>query len=380
MISVNKKQKFDSLVRNVVQCDLCERMRGRQKVLSERNGDINASVVFIGEAPGRLGADRTLVPFYGDQSGRNFERLLAAAGLTRTEVFVTNAILCNPRNGNGTNAVPARQEIRNCSMYLSLVLDIIQPELVVTLGRQALTALNVIEPHSIELRTHVQKPVRCAKYVVLPMYHPGPRAMVHRSLGNQIKDFYVLGEILGRKEHAPRRRHKQQLRLFDAYDPALLDKIVFRMIEHVGSASKFKLTKLLYLLDWHEVKTIGRVLTGSYYIFQKDGPLAIGLSHVLDEMEGHEVSFRFAGTVPTYYAGKDVRCDMQLSGGIAQKVDQILAKYGSLTDSQLKTAAYLTAPVKTMRRRERAGEHILNQPLFEGWVQPRSRSPEARHR
>jgi len=70
MLHVEKKQKFDMLVENVARCDLCKRMQGRPKVLSEKNGNLNARVVFIGEAPGRFGADRTGVPFYGDQTSR----------------------------------------------------------------------------------------------------------------------------------------------------------------------------------------------------------------------------------------------------------------------------------------------------------------------
>jgi hypothetical protein len=202
------------------------------------------------------------------------------------------------------------------------------------------------------------------------MYHPSPRGTVHRSFSSQLKDFYILGEILGRKERVPGRRlSKEQLRLIDVYDPTLLHKIVFRMVQNLGRPSKFKLTKLLYLLDWQEVKVSGNVLTGCYYIFQKDGPLATGLSRALDEMEGYELSFRFVNGLPTYGIGPDVRCDMQLPDELAQKVEGILSAYGQLTDSQIKTAAYLTAPVKKIRLRERTGERILNQPLFEGWIQ-----------
>ncbi len=368
MLQVDKRQKFDLLVENVTQCKLCKRMNGRQKVLSHRNGDINAKVLFIGEAPGRLGADRTLVPLYGDQTGRNFQRLLATAGLKRDEVFITNAVLCNPRNRNGNNAAPLREEIRNCSFYLSFVLDIVHPEMVVTLGHQALAALNEIVPHSLELRQHVGKAVMWYNYVVLPLYHPGPRALVHRSFGNQIKDFYIIGEILDRKTFTQRRRIGKELRLFDMYEPNLLHKVVFRFIEHLGSVSKFKLTKLLYMLDWKEVQTNGNVLTGCYYIFQKDGPLATGLSHVLEEMEGYEISFRFHNRLPTYFLGANVRSDMHLPIEVKQKIDYILQQYGPMNEKEIKTRTYLTKPVKQILHRQRQGERVLNYPVFEGFI------------
>ena len=50
MLKIDKQHKFDVLVDNVIRCDLCERMRGKPKVLTYRNGNINARVVFVGEA------------------------------------------------------------------------------------------------------------------------------------------------------------------------------------------------------------------------------------------------------------------------------------------------------------------------------------------
>jgi uracil-DNA glycosylase family 4 len=77
-------------------------------VLAGSNGPLKARVMFIGEAPGRLGAARTGVPFTSDQSGLRFQRLLAAAGLRREEVFLTNALLCNPlRNSRPAAAFPS---------------------------------------------------------------------------------------------------------------------------------------------------------------------------------------------------------------------------------------------------------------------------------
>jgi len=185
------------LVENVNRCNLCTRMYGRTKVLSEKNGNIDSKVVFIGEAPGRLGADRTGIPFYGDRAGKNFEWLLPFAGLKRQQVFITNAVLCNPRDEKGNNSAPNNEEVRNCSLHLSILIDIIEPDLIVPLGQCALRSLNVIEAHQIKLQQDVRKPAKWGKYTVLPMYHPGPRATIYRSIADQKKDFFFLGEILG---------------------------------------------------------------------------------------------------------------------------------------------------------------------------------------
>ena len=206
MLHTNKRRKFEMLVENANRCNLCARMYGRKKVLSGKNGNIDSKVIFIGEAPGRLGADRTGIPFYGDQAGQNFERLLQFTGLTRQQVFITNAVLCNPRDEKGNNSPPNKEEVRNCSLHLSILLDIIEPEVIVPLGQCALRSLHIIEAHQMQLRQNVRKPTKWGKYTVVPMYHPGPRAAIHRSTTDQKEDFSFLGEMLGRRgiEETPR--------------------------------------------------------------------------------------------------------------------------------------------------------------------------------
>ena len=98
--------QFDELISYVQECRLCERMCESARVLSWANGWPNAPLMFVGEAPGRLGADRTTIPFHGDKAGDNFARLLELASISRSQIFVTNAVLCNPRDVQGNNASP----------------------------------------------------------------------------------------------------------------------------------------------------------------------------------------------------------------------------------------------------------------------------------
>src|SRR5882762_2926606 len=94
------------LLQEVQTCTLCERMTCSRRVLSDLNGDWDAPVLFVAEAPGRLGAEKTGIPLFGDRTGDRFELLLCEMGLARNEVFITNAILCNPRNEQGNNDSP----------------------------------------------------------------------------------------------------------------------------------------------------------------------------------------------------------------------------------------------------------------------------------
>src|SRR5207245_10761875 len=97
------RRQFQALVSEAAACIRCPAMCERTAVLSDLNGPIDARVMFIGEAPGRKGADRTGMPFSGDQSGKNFERFLTSINLHRSDIFITSAALCNPRTVTGAN-------------------------------------------------------------------------------------------------------------------------------------------------------------------------------------------------------------------------------------------------------------------------------------
>lgn len=176
LLSANRSIAFSQLCADAAACQRCRSMNGRPRVLSPANGGPGARVIFIGEAPGRLGGDRTGVPFSGDQSGRNFERLLSAANLTRAEIFVTNAILCNPRDKRGRNRSPARKELASCGDLLSRQLAVITAPVVVTLGAVALKAVDALAAHGLQLGEVVGQAIPWQGRLLVPLYHPGPRA------------------------------------------------------------------------------------------------------------------------------------------------------------------------------------------------------------
>ncbi len=190
---MNLQQLFDHLATEAASCQLCERMRDRQAVLSHLNGSLTPKVMFIAEAPGRNGADRTRIPFHGDSSGKNFEELLASIKLTREEIFITNSVLCSPRKPSGANDKPNRTEIRNCSDFLRRQIEMINPPVIATLGAVALDALRSIEPHDYLLREHAAKILRWNGRLLVPLYHPSPQVIITvRTLEQQKRDFKLL--------------------------------------------------------------------------------------------------------------------------------------------------------------------------------------------
>jgi uracil-DNA glycosylase family 4 len=170
-----------------------------RRVLSEFNGDWKADIVFIAEAPGRLGAEKTGIPLFGDRTGDRFDKLLREMQLERRSVFITNAILCNPRDGDGNNDSPKGYEIRNCSQLLGRTIEAVNPRIVVALGRIALEALKLLCPHDLSLKKDVAqvRPWGSRRLVVL--YHPGPRTMVHRAWRDQLDDARKVGNLLRRE-------------------------------------------------------------------------------------------------------------------------------------------------------------------------------------
>jgi uracil-DNA glycosylase family 4 len=186
------------VISRVSTCQACASMRFTH-VLGDVNGPVPGRVMFVGEAPGRLGAGRTGVPFSGDESGRRFEAFLAMAGLRRKEVFVTNAVLCNPVGATGNNRRPLTSEVRRCAEHLSAQIDAVQPEVVVALGEVALSALGRIEGHALSLRESVGIATPWAGRTLVALYHPGRRATVHRKDQLQQADWRALGALLKRR-------------------------------------------------------------------------------------------------------------------------------------------------------------------------------------
>ena len=159
---------------------------------------MGARVMFVGEAPGRQGGDRTRVPFSGDQSGRNFGRYLASIGLGREDVFITNAALCNPRAESGANRRPTRREVSNCSEFLRRQIEVVDPRVVVTLGAVSLDALRAVEYHQLSLKENVGQIREWGGRLLVPLYHPSPQVFSsHRREAAPLEDYKSVARALG---------------------------------------------------------------------------------------------------------------------------------------------------------------------------------------
>ena len=200
---------FADLIEKITTCTLCDLSKGRiQAVPGE--GSITADVMFIGEGPGFY-EDRDGRPFVG-RAGKLLDRLLYSIGLRREDVFITNMVKCRPPS----NRDPLPVEINACRPYLDLQIKTIDPKVVVTLGRYALTKFFPGE----SISKARGKSLKWESLILYPMYHPA--AVLRNPNLYQVieKDFAWLPSIiheanqlhLGQRQDQP-----QQLNLFDSF-------------------------------------------------------------------------------------------------------------------------------------------------------------------
>lgn len=357
----SKEERFLDLVERVQACRKCPRMKGSTRVLGLGCGPLDAKVLFVGEAPGRLGADASNVPFHGDKAGHNFESLIEQVGITRYEAFVTNAVLCNPKDTSGNNATPSSTEMRNCSAFLREQIDLINPEVVVTLGATALKACAAIEDHGLELGSAVRTSQQWQKRQLLPLYHPGQRAMIHRSFANQLADYQFVAETVRRDGRRKRRTSPR------GTPNGELAAVVNRIVTRRGALGYFALHKLYFLAEVAHLEAVGERMANAYVIRQKDGPYCVDL-HVakLRAMIPGLVVER-SGTALVVRAQPDLDLEGKaiLADTAISAIDRTLERYGDLTHTDLKRAVYMSSPMRQVLRKEKMlGANLFNAPIL----------------
>ncbi len=159
---------LEDVALRVRNCTRCELHRSRTQGVPG-DGNPNAEIMFIGEAPG-WHEDRQGLPFVG-AAGQFLNEMLEMIGLKRSDVFITNIVKSRPPG----NRDPLPDEIAACSIYLDEQLEIIRPKVIVTLGRFSMSRWFPGERIS---RIHGQ-PRQFGSYVVVPMYHPA--AALHQA-------------------------------------------------------------------------------------------------------------------------------------------------------------------------------------------------------
>lgn len=152
---------------------MLDAFKGRKLVFG--SGNLDAKIVFVGEAPGR--AEEILgKPFVG-RAGKLLDKALKNASIRRSDVYITNVVKFRPPN----NRKPSKNEIKLFAPFLIRELEIIKPKIVCVLGATALEALTG-KKEITKLRGKIIR----ARWKILPTFHP---AAILRN-PNRKKDFF----------------------------------------------------------------------------------------------------------------------------------------------------------------------------------------------
>jgi len=180
----DKQAQLDRVRADILEKNICPELAETATNLVMGDGNLNAEIVFIGEAPGK-NEDEQGLPFVG-AAGKFLNEMLASAGMKRSDVYITNIVKYRPPN----NRDPFPEEKKAFWPYLLKQLQIIQPKVVITLGRHS---MEYFLPEMRISQIHGQaKRIRFGddKLVIVPLYHPAA-ALYNGSLRETLIDDFM---------------------------------------------------------------------------------------------------------------------------------------------------------------------------------------------
>lgn len=175
-----KQAQLDDIAAQIVKDKICEELAVQSTQLVFGDGSPDAEIVFIGEAPGK-NEDLQGKPFVG-AAGKFLDEMLATINLKREDVYITNIVKYRPPNNR--DPLPAEKEA--FLPFLNQQLNIIDPKMIVTLGRHS---MDVLLPGLKISQVHGQ-PKRYKSRVFLPLFHPAA-ALYNGQLRNTLIDDFM---------------------------------------------------------------------------------------------------------------------------------------------------------------------------------------------
>ena len=191
---MTKQQRLDQIAADIRDQNICPDLAKDALSLVMGDGDVDADIVFIGEAPGKK-EDEQGIPFIG-AAGKFLNVMLEAASMQRSDVYITNIVKYRPPN----NRDPRPDEKQAFLPFLIRQLEVIQPKVVITLGRHSmeyfLPGLKIGDIHGqpqvVQLGDN--------EITVIPLYHPAA-ALYNGSLRQTLIDDFLTVPTLIRNSH-----------------------------------------------------------------------------------------------------------------------------------------------------------------------------------
>ena len=189
---MNKLDELQNIADEIVAQDVCPELRAQATQLVYGEGDVDANIVFVGEAPGKK-EDEQGRPFVG-AAGKFLNEMLGNIGIKRDDVYITNIVKYRPPD----NRDPRPEEKQAFWPILVRQLNVIQPKLVVTLGRHSmgyfLPNIKISEVHGELAQIKIGDRIQA----VLPLFHPAA-AMYNGGLRQTLlNDFAKIPQIIKR--------------------------------------------------------------------------------------------------------------------------------------------------------------------------------------
>lgn len=185
----NHITEWSELASLVSECRLCSLREGcRQVVFGE--GNRNADIMLVGEGPGQV-EDEMGRPFVGP-AGQLLDKILAAAGMTRQGVYITNVVKCRPPG----NRLPNLQEIMVCRGYLEAQIRLIEPRILISLGALATQTLVAPGAKVTEVRG---KWFTRQGIMIMPTFHPAALLRNEKMKRPVWEDFKLIREEMVKK-------------------------------------------------------------------------------------------------------------------------------------------------------------------------------------
>jgi uracil-DNA glycosylase len=189
---MDKQSELVKLKQSILENKVCPELAAQATNLVMGDGNVNADLVFIGEAPGK-NEDEQGLPFVG-AAGKFLNEMLAQAGMVRADVYITNIVKYRPPN----NRDPLPEEKKAFWPYLLKQLQIIEPKVVITLGRHSmeyfLPDMRISQIHGQAKRIQFGD----EKLVIVPLYHPAAALYNGSMRQTLIDDFLAVPDVIAK--------------------------------------------------------------------------------------------------------------------------------------------------------------------------------------
>ena len=198
-----KAARLKKVIEKVRTCTMCRLSETRTNVVPGE-GSAEAKVLFVGEGPGQR-EDEQGRPFCGP-AGKFLDEMLDSINLSRKSVYITNIVKCRPPG----NRDPEDTEKDPCWLFLEEQINIINPKLIVCLGRHSM--MRLIPGQASISKIHGQPLRRPDSRIYLPLYHPSA-ALHNGSLRSVLlKDFALIPPLIKKIEAEESKKTKEEVK------------------------------------------------------------------------------------------------------------------------------------------------------------------------